>query len=353
MDVIVIGAGMAGVRAAALRARAGDRVIVLDKGRRHGGRMATRRVDDATFDTGVLDLSAHGPSFAAALEGWSEAGAAERTGAEHAGAEHTGAGRWRGRPTMRSLPAALAEGCGAEVRLATTVTALSTAEGRWQVTLGAGSTSDEGGAELLSADALVVTAPAPQTLALLRSGAALASDATLCHLEQVTYVPSLVALVRPLDRSLGSDDLAPADVDSGSADIGGGSGDLIRIHRNDLTGGSAVVALTLQGSATFSAEHFDGDRAAAARLLADEASRRIGIDLEVVHVHGWRYAQVAAGIPLPALRDDTAGAPLVLAGDLFEARGDAPDGVRPQGVERAYASGGAGARLLEGAPDGR
>ncbi len=339
MDVIVIGAGMAGVRAAALRARAGDRVILLDKGRRHGGRMATRRVDDATFDTGVLDLSAHSPSFVDALEGWAQDGAAERAGVARAGV-----GRWRGRPTMRSLPTSLADGCGAEVRLATTVTALAVSEGRWQVTLRTGGAPDEGGSDVLSADALVLTAPAPQTLALLRSGTPLASDATLGHLEQVTYTSSLVALVRPVDRSLRSDDVPSAEPD-------GDAGDLVRIHRNDLTGGSAVVALTLQGSPTFSAEHFDGDRAAAARLLAEQASGRIGIDLEVVHVHGWRYAQVTSGVPLPALRDDTSGAPLVLAGDLFEAHGDAPDGVRPEGVERASVSGGAGARLLEGAPE--
>jgi hypothetical protein len=56
---------------------------------------------------------------------------------------------------------------------------------------------------------------------------------------------------------------------------------------------------------------------------------------------------VTRGIALPALRDDTAGAPLVLAGDAFEAHGDAPSGVRPEGVERAFVSGGAAARLLD------
>ena len=64
-------------------------------------------------------------------------------------------------------------------------------------------------------------------------------------------------------------------------------------------------------------------------------------------MHGWRYAQVTAGIDAPALRDDGAGAPLVLAGDLFDARGDTPDDGSLEGVERAFHSGRAAAALLD------
>lgn len=326
MDVVVIGAGMAGVRAATLRATAGDAVTVVDKGRRHGGRMATRRVDDATFDTGVLDLAAHGPAFIAALASWAADGHAATTVG----------GRWRGHPTMRSLPAALAERAGAQVRLATTVTSLAVVDGRWRVEV---RTGDAG--EVLDADALVLTAPAPQALTLLATGERLASEGTLGRLEAVTYAASLTVLARPTDRTL-----APDALDAPAADALAGT-DLARLHRDDLTGTSTVVALTLQGTAAFSAAHLDGDRDAAARMLAEQAARLVGTPLDVVHVHGWRYAQVERGIGLPALRDDTSGAPLVLAGDLFEAHGDASPGVRPEGVERAFASGGAAARLLD------
>ena len=326
MDVVVIGAGMAGLRAATLRAEAGDTVTVVDKGRRHGGRMATRRVDDATFDTGVLDLAAHGPAFTAALTSWSS----------DAHATSTTDGRWRGHPTMRSLPAALAERSGAQVRLATTVTTLAVVDGRWRVEV---RTGDAG--EVLDADALVMTAPAPQALTLLATGERLASEGTLGRLEAVTYEPSLTVLARPTDRTLG-----PGALDTPTADALAGT-DLARLHRDDATGASDVVALTLQATAAFSAAHLDGDRDAAARTLAGQAARLVGTPLDVVHVHGWRYAQVTRGVDLPALRDDTSGAPLVLAGDLFEARGDAPTGVRPEGVERAFASGGAAARLLD------
>ena len=52
-DVLVVGAGMAGVTAAAELRRAGRRVLVLDKGRAVGGRLASRGVGAATFDHGA------------------------------------------------------------------------------------------------------------------------------------------------------------------------------------------------------------------------------------------------------------------------------------------------------------
>ncbi|NIR36133.1 MAG: FAD-dependent oxidoreductase, partial [Actinobacteria bacterium] len=50
---LVIGAGMAGLTAARLLTDRGADVLVVDKGRAVGGRMATRRVGDAAFDHGA------------------------------------------------------------------------------------------------------------------------------------------------------------------------------------------------------------------------------------------------------------------------------------------------------------
>jgi len=339
METIIIGAGMSGLRAATLLRRAGHRVTVVDKGRRYGGRMATRRVDDAVFDTGVLDLAAHSRSLRSSLEGWAAAGAAEIA------SQDVRRPRWRGAPMMRSLPTAMGEavadgstdGVPAVVRLATTVTQLCVIDGRWRVSVRA-----DDRVEVLTADALLLTAPAPQSLALLRGSDGLAGDATLSRLEAVTYVPSLTVLVRPLDRAVTVAELLRPQQDP--TDFTGH--DLVRLHHNERTGASPVVALTLQASAAFSAAHLDGDRAAAAAALADEASGAVGVDLEVVHVHGWRFAQVADGIDMPALRDDAAGVPLVLGGDLFDPADDFPEDLRPEGVERAFLSGGAAAQLL-------
>lgn len=310
-DLLVVGGGMAGLTLATARVAAGDCVTVVDKGRRHGGRMATRRIDDATYDTGAASFAVHGATMRAAVDRWVAAG--------HAATVDGDGRRVRGVPTMRSLPTALATASGADVRIATTVTGLDVQGGRWAVTV------EEGGEaprrSVLTADALAITIPAPQAVALLSgssvpertrpSGPALASAATLAHLDSVVYDPCLAVLVRPR----------------------GGDG--------------TVGPHTIHAHPQFSAEHLDGDRQAAARTLADTASERLGVALEVVHVHGWRYAQATRGIPEPALRDDTAGPPLLLAGDLFEASEHASTAVRAEGVERAFLSGHSAATLLE------
>ncbi len=98
MDTLIIGAGMAGLRAAALLRAEGQHVTVVDKGRRHGGRMATRRVEDAVFDTGVLDLAAHSAAFRSEVSTAAAAGHAAPiavTSPRHAGAARPRCARCR------------------------------------------------------------------------------------------------------------------------------------------------------------------------------------------------------------------------------------------------------------------
>ncbi len=52
-SVIVVGAGIAGLAAAVRLTAAGVDVTVVDKGRGVGGRLATRRIGDATLDHGA------------------------------------------------------------------------------------------------------------------------------------------------------------------------------------------------------------------------------------------------------------------------------------------------------------
>ena len=61
-DVIVIGAGVSGLLAAARCATASSRVVVFDKGRGVGGRLATRRTDSGVFDHGAQFFTARDPN---------------------------------------------------------------------------------------------------------------------------------------------------------------------------------------------------------------------------------------------------------------------------------------------------
>ena len=53
MRVVVVGAGVAGLMAAQSLVKNGHDVVVVDKGRSPGGRLATRRIDNATLDHGA------------------------------------------------------------------------------------------------------------------------------------------------------------------------------------------------------------------------------------------------------------------------------------------------------------
>jgi renalase len=345
-DVIVVGAGMAGIRAATLLAAQGRTVTVVDKGRRPGGRMATRRVDDATFDTGAVEFSSRTAELRSTLEQWEDSGVVRRLDV----VADEGPTTWRGTPTMRALPDALASALDSasgrtRVLLSTQVTRLDVTPTGWRVAI-----SRDGVDSFLTAAALILTPPAPQSYALLSAAAGTASQETLAQLRAVTYAPSLTVLVRPVDRGLGPAALPLV----GPVGPGTVAPDLVRIHRNDATGASGVVALTLQADPTFSTAHLDGDRDVAASILAGQASNAVSLPLSVVHIHGWRYAQVAAGIDpqggVPALIDTSSGRPLILAGDLFTAMPraitDPSVALSIDGVERAFVSGTAAAELL-------
>ncbi|MBP1654772.1 MAG: hypothetical protein H6Q28_1328 [Bacteroidetes bacterium] len=75
-DVLVVGAGMAGLSAAAALREAGLSVLTVEKGRGVGGRMASRRVGSAVFDHGAQFVTVRDSRFAAVMSEWERRGAA-------------------------------------------------------------------------------------------------------------------------------------------------------------------------------------------------------------------------------------------------------------------------------------
>ena len=74
LSCLVIGAGIAGLIAARALRAAGHRVLVLDKGRGVGGRMATRRIEGGVFDHGAQFVTVRDPRFQQIVEGWQAKG---------------------------------------------------------------------------------------------------------------------------------------------------------------------------------------------------------------------------------------------------------------------------------------
>lgn len=119
--VIVVGAGLSGVACARELTDAGIAVRVLDRGRRIGGRMASRRLEGRPADTGASYLTVGDPDsdvgFAAVVERWRAAGLAHPwtdtftvLEAGRVPEQKSGPTRWGTSGGIRTLVEQLAEG---------------------------------------------------------------------------------------------------------------------------------------------------------------------------------------------------------------------------------------------------
>jgi predicted NAD/FAD-dependent oxidoreductase len=294
-DVLIVGAGMTGLAAAAALQSTGHSILLIDKGRAVGGRLASRRIGLATFDHGAQFITARDPRFVALVEQWCDEGVVEQwyrypaSGSE----DHL---RWRGKPTMQAVARHLARQF--HVFLEKQMVSLRHHPDGWEAALASG--------ETVLARAALLTAPVPQSLALLESGGIELPRATQTHLESVEYERCLVVMA-VLD--------GPARIPSP-----GGlmltDGPIAWIADNQMKGISATSAVTLHATAAFSLENWDRDREDSARELLGAAKIWLGSDVKEFQVHGWRFSKPLRVEEHPCCILSSSP-PLVLAGDAF------------------------------------
>ncbi len=292
-----MGAGISGLVAAREMRKAGVDVLVVDKSRGVGGRMANRRVGEAAFDTGAQFVTARDPWFIGLVT--------ELEGANalvlwyHPSTSRGSSGnRYRGLPTMTGPAKWLAQ--GGDVRLAVKAEAISQETGGgWVIR------ADEG--REYQAAAVILTAPVPQSLALLDSGEVELNGMVREQLTRVHYDPCLALLFRIRDdTTLGE----PGVVDS-SSDV------IDWIADNHAKSVSPVgPALTVHCSHGYSADHYDDPDGAIIKTVKQELPSNLLADQVVAAVKRWRYAR-------PHVRRDSpppqeSGRPgLFFAGDAF------------------------------------
>jgi predicted NAD/FAD-dependent oxidoreductase len=318
---VVVGAGMAGLTAAHLLSGVAE-VVVLDKGRGVGGRLATRRVGEATFDHGAQFITTHTDEFAATITKLVGSGVVApwfrgRIGPNGV-VDPDGHTRYRGAVSMNAIAKALA--VGLDVRTASLVSSLVHDGKSWTVVLADGTE--------LKADGIVVTSPVPQTLALLESGGVVLTPNDADALAAITYDPC-IALMAVLDGPSGLNEAGAVDPASGPIDW---------IADNFLKGISAVPAVTIHATPEFSRTQWDAPDEAITEALLDAAQLESSVLPGSVQIQRWRYARPSVEHPERFLRLSDMP-PFVCAGDAF-------GGAK---VEGAALSGAAAAQAIESA----
>lgn len=311
MRVVIIGAGLSGLVAAETLQSAGVEVVVIDKGRSPGGRLATRRIGTATLDHGAQFFTVRTPPFQRRVDDWAKRGLvivwSHGFGAPEA---HP---RFVAPAGMNALAQDLS--AGLDVSCSTTAHGVRPHGSRWQVLLHEGSVQ--------VADRVVVTTPLPQSTTLL-SAAAIELDDRLAR----TDYDRTIALLATLDRPPRIP--APGGVQRPDDDVG-------FVADNVAKGISDTPAITLHASATWSQTHWDRDTADLVTGLTELAGPWLGdAAIGEAQVHKWRYATPRTVWPEPCWVSPDGG--IVLAGDAFA-------GPR---IEAAHNSGLAAAHALLG-----
>lgn len=323
-DVLVIGGGLAGLMAARALQAGGWRVVVLDKGKSVGGRLATRRIGEGQADSGAQFFTARAPRFREYVDrwladdriyqwsqGWSDGSAAVGPSDGHS--------RYAAREGMSALADYLA--AGLTVETGRSVTAARVDGAGWQVSV-AGEAAD------WRASGLVLTAPVPQALGILASGGVSLAAADQEALAFIRYAPCLCGIFRVDGHSI-----LP-----GPGAIQRPGEPLSWIADNKRKGISpAETVITVHASPDYSRELWEADDSTIREALAAAVLPFLSTNSRIVEtqIQRWDYALptrlhpertlVAANLP-----------PLAFAGDAF-------NGPR---IEGAFLSGLAAAEAL-------
>ncbi|MFB9445810.1 FAD-dependent oxidoreductase [Dactylosporangium vinaceum] len=296
MDVVVVGAGIAGLACARALTDAGARVRVVERGRVVGGRLASKRYGGRYADIGAAYCVADDPGFAGQVSSWQSRGLArpwtDTFRVYPGGRLTTGPVRWAASGGLRSLAVDLA--AGLDVRLATPVDSVPE-----------------------DADAVVLAMPGPQALRLSPPpGIAAAASAQ-------TWRPVIAAVLRYPSREWG--ELTGAFINEHPT--------LATVFDDGDRRGDSAPVLVAHSTTALAARHLD-DPESAAPILASAVGELLGLRAQPeVEVHRWTYAQ-----PEPTDGPYAVDGRVWLCGDAFG---------RPR-VQTAWLSGRAVAEALLG-----
>lgn len=262
----IIGAGIAGAWLANRLSRAGHEVLVFEKSRGLGGRMATRRRDELAFDHGAQFFTARTAAFRSMLDEHPRQIAEWQPKVVTLGDVTKPYKRdwfephYVGMPGMGGICRALLD--DTTVELETEVSHLAPVDDGWLL-------SDQTGKET-RLDWVISTAPAEQTVKIMPGAA----------LDRVVYSPCF-ALMVPLESRPAFD----------AAVVRGSALEWLAVT-SSRPGRSDTPGMVAHASPQWSQAHYDDDR----EPLIDSlllVLRNLGISVgSEAALHRWRYARV-------------------------------------------------------------
>ncbi len=311
----IIGAGVSGLLVSRLLAEARIRHWIIDKGRRVGGRMATREAQDARFDHGAQYFTARDPRFRAVVNG----AIGDRIVKSWATGFRLGDGSLKsnGEPryVCRDGINAFARWLAAPLVVDTSNHAVAIRHdgSSWVVNI-----KD---APSRRARTLVVTCPAPQSLELLGVGGVSLAPEVRASLAAIQYDPCFALLV----VCQGPSQVPPP---GGLWPTGGPFAWIADNRQKGIT--NRITTLTLHTRPEFTRAHLNDERDVLAAHLLQAAAPYLAGTVLSHQLHRWLYSIPTATYPEPFLAIKEPGL-LLLGGDGFG--GPRVEGAALSGIE--------------------
>jgi predicted NAD/FAD-dependent oxidoreductase len=314
MKVVVVGSGLSGLMASRLLVESGHSVVVFDKGRGMGGRLATRRIGEGVFDHGAQFFTVREDDFDHYVQEWIAAGAV-REWCRGFGPDQDGFPRYVGNAGMTSIAKYLAlrlKNLAVDIHQSALVFSVLPEGDGWKTTL-------DDGTSFLS-DAVLLTCPIAQSFGFaFTAGIEIPED-----LRSIDYDRTL-GLLAVLDRPPVIP--APGAVQNPD-DIFSFVGD------NMAKGISPVPAVTFHANPEWSLAHWDTPHDEAEALLTELARPYLG-DAAILasNYKRWRFATPQRTWPDRHWMNDAGN--FAIAGDAFS--GPRIEGAALSGLSAARA----------------
>ncbi|MBN8208769.1 FAD-dependent oxidoreductase [Bacillus sp. NTK071] len=293
VDVAIVGGGISGIVAATKLIESGKEVLVLDKSKSVGGRLATRRINGGKADHGAQFFTVGTEEFQQLVDHWGQNGWVSKWfGENHA--------RYKSTDGMNQLVKHLASEVPA--RLSSKVERIEH-DGHFYVLF-----LEEG--DSVKARAVLLTPPAPQSLKLLQASDIQLSNHAHQSLSRIVFDPALVGLLALNEES------ATTLPNSGHQDADLPDG-IERIVDSYSKGISKERIISIYATSELSKSFYSKED----EVILTELMNRVSPIIHSEHVSSsqlkrWRYAQAEQVHSSPTLWVSEQES-IVVAGDAF------------------------------------